>query len=482
VRRNASREADDRASPPPADAADTKRASDRASPPADAEGMKRGSDRASPPSAEAESMSAYDRARRRAPQLRGLRAVPLAVLVAAVVAAMVARVRAPRHVQNADVFVADAGEPSTRSSGGLAGPIPPPSAAVAAGTRSLHGGARRTHRAAGRGPRSVKIGYRAPVGGPVAAQVTTSPDEATLYVATLAGDLIALDRVDGSRRWTVPLGDRAYAAPLVHEDGTIFAPSDAKKLVAVRPDGRVLYRLDLDGEADTAPAFSKEGHVVLAAGRRVYAVSTRGNVVWQYVAAGKIYTAPAVTEDGLVIVGAQDDRVHAIDGKGARAWSVGLGADVDGSPCIADDGTIYVGTDAREVVALDPKGAVRFRTAVGGFVRGALSIARNGDVLAGTYGPTPRVVRIDPSGAIRGAFAIEGTGALEFGIHGAPLEDADGALYFGAQDDAVYAVGPDGLLRFRFLTAGDVDAPLTLLSDGSLVVPSEDGTVTLLLP
>jgi hypothetical protein len=29
---------------------------------------------------------------------------------------------------------------------------------------------------------------------------------------------------------------------------------------------------------------------------------------------------------------------------------------------------------------------------------------------------------------------------------------------------------------------GDVDGPLTLLSDGALVVPSEDGTVTLLLP
>jgi outer membrane protein assembly factor BamB len=444
-------------------------------------------------SPEADDRGSSDDARRSLPARRAdtarrsdvrgvLRAVPIAVLVTMLVAAAIARVRRPSYVQNARIPVADARAPTSRSSGGLAGPTPPPSAAVVVGTRALHGGARHTHRAAARGPRAVKIGYRVPVGGPVAAQVTTSPDETTLYVATLAGELVALDRVDGSRRWTVPLGDRAYATPLVHDDGTVFAASDAKKLLAVRPDGRVLFRLDLDGEADTAPVFSKEGNVVLAAGRRVYAVRPRGDVVWQYLAGGKIYTSPAVTEDGVVIVGAQDDRVHAIDTKGTRVWSVDLGGDVDGSPCISDDGTIYVGTDAREVVALDSKGAVRFRTAVGGFVRGALSVARNGDVLAGTYGPTPRIVRIDPSGTIRGTFAIEGTGAAEFGIHGAPLEDADGALYFGAQDDAVYAIGPDGLLRFRFSTAGDVDAPLTLLSDGSLVVPSEDGTVTLLLP
>ena len=37
-------------------------------------------------------------------------------------------------------------------------------------------------------------------------------------------------------------------------------------------------------------------------------------------------------------------------------------------------------------------------------------------------------------------------------------------------------------VRFRYPTRGDVDVPLTLLSDGSLVVPSEDGSVTLVLP
>ena len=46
------------------------------------------------------------------------------------------------------------------------------------------------------------------------------------------------------------------------------------------------------------------------------------------------------------------------------------------------------------------------------------------------------MVRLGADGLISGAFAIKGTGAKEFGIHGGPLEDADGALYFGAQDDA----------------------------------------------
>jgi outer membrane protein assembly factor BamB len=78
---------------------------------------------------------------------------------------------------------------------------------------------------------------------------------------------------------------------------------------------------------------------------------------------------------------------------------------------------------------------------------------------------------------VRGAFGIQGTGASEFGVHGGALEDDEGTLVFGSQDDRVYAVGPDGKLRWDFLTGGDVDAPLTLLADGTLLVGSDDGSV-----
>jgi outer membrane protein assembly factor BamB len=320
------------------------------------------------------------------------------------------------------------------------------------------------------------------VDGPVAAQVTASPDESTLYVATLGGSLLALDRTNGARKWSVALGERAYSTPLVQDDGTIYVGSDAKKLVAVSPKGTTLFRLETEGEADTGPALGKDGTIVFAAGKHVYATRRGGDLAWRFAAKGKVFTAPAVTDDGVVIVGSQDHHVHAIGAGGALAWTIDLAADVDGAPALGDDGSIYVGTDAADIVKLDPQGHLVWRTNVGGFVRGALSVARNGDVLAGTYGPVPRVVRLSPDGLVRGAFAIQGTGAREFGIHGGPLEDANGVLYFGAQDDAVYAVAPDGSLRWRFKTEADVDAPLSMLSDGSLIVPSEDGTVTLLLP
>jgi len=321
--------------------------------------------------------------------------------------------------------------------------------------------------------------------GAIEAQVVTSPDESTLYAATLDGALVALARQDGAVRFRVPLGGRSYATPCVDERGNVYAASDAKKLYAIHPSGQVAWTLDLDDEGDTACVLSDDGTLVFAAGRTLYGVTQAGNVAWRFVARGKIFTAPAIDDRHRVIVGSQDHHVYAIDPQGLVArkfWSVDLGADVDGSPAIDDDGAIIVGTDAGEIVRLDVDGNVVWVAHVSGFVRGALSIARGGDVLMGVYGPHSRLVRLDgKTGHEKASFDVAGTGSTEFGVHGGPLEDAAGTLYFGAQDDRVYALSPSGKVT-TMQTGADVDAPLTLMSDGALVVASDDGAVYYLEP
>ena len=403
------------------------------------------------------------------------RFAPLAALAA--LAAAVA-FRSPRHTDKPDAQPPAAvigGAPRAAAAGSIASSGGSDLAAGEGAARMFHGDSAHVHRARARGPVAATLAWSRSVGGPVAAQVVASPDEQTLYVASLAGELLALAR-NGDVRWRVALGDRAYGTPLVGGDGTVFVGSDAKRLFAISPAGAVKWRLEVDGECDTSPTFDAAGRVVFAAGRSVYAVDVSGRVAWRYRAGGKVFSSPAILPSGAAVFGAQDGRVCAIDSAGKPVFCTELGADVDASPVVASD-AIYIGTDRGDVVRLDPAGAVAWRTAVGGFVRGGLSLARSGDVLAGVYGPAPRVVRVSPAGLVVGSFSVSGTGAPEFGVHGAPLEDAAHTLYFGAQDDTLYAVGAGGALLFRFATGGDIDAPATLLSDGSLVFASEDGSV-----
>jgi len=381
------------------------------------------------------------------------------------------------------VATARRGAPASSVAGLGAGP-PPSLADRPPGVRMLHGDARHTHRAPGHAPRSApRVAWSRDVGGPIQAQVTTSSDEQTLYVASLGGKLSALARADGTPRWELDLGERVYSTPCVAPDGTIFVGSDARKLVLVSPDGKVKWSLETDGDADTGPVIAEDGSVVYAAGRMVYDVTPLGYVKWRFGARRKVFTAPAIGQHGRIFFGSQDHRAYALAPDGRLVWSVDLGFDVDGAPAVGDDGSVFVGTDGDEVVRIDADdGRVVWRAKVGGYVRGTLSVARNGDVLAGVYGPAPRAVRLTAEdGSLRGEFRIQGTGAREFGVHGGCLEDAAGLLLFGAQDDSVYAIDEAGKLLWRFTTDGDVDAPVTLLGDGSVVVASDDGHVSLLI-
>jgi outer membrane protein assembly factor BamB len=365
---------------------------------------------------------------------------------------------------------------------GVGGGPPPSGIEGVRDARMLHGDAHHTGRAAGRVPTSrPSVIWSRDVGGPVEAQVTVSPDGQTLYAASLGGSLTALARADGTPRWTVPLGDRAYATPCVADDGTLYAGSDAHKLVSLTPEGKIRWTLDTDGDADTGPVIGKDGSVFFAAGRVVYDVTPLGHVKWRFAARRKVFTAPAIAPSGRIVFGSQDHHAYALSPEGALAWSTDLGADVDGAPAIGDDGAVFVGTDGDEVVRLDAEdGHIVWRAGVGGYVRGTLSVARDGDVLAGVYGPTPRLVRLRAAdGSVRGDFRIQGTGARELGVHGGALEDDAGALLFGTQDDDLYAVDAGGDLLWRFHTGGDVDAPPTLLDDGSVVFGSDDGNVYL---
>ncbi len=445
------------------------------------------------------------------------RAIPLATLVVIAAALVGMRVcerwggseQARVHpAADARAPTGDAAAQRARSDGGISlaqTPSPPAEpegadatepadndASLAAAPHLLHGDARRTHRSNATGPTRAKLRWTTPVGGPVEAQVVASPDERTLYVASLGGSLTALDAETGASAWALPLGDRVYSTPCVAPNGTIYVGSDAHLFYAISAKGTVAWKLETAGDADTGALFVGN-LVVFAAGPSVYAVRPGGDVAWRFDAKKKVYTAPALSaepaldggregEKPIIVIGSQDHHVYALTALGALEWSVDLGADVDGAPVVGDDGAITVGTDGGELVRLSASGEVQWKVQVGGYVRGPLSVARNGDALAGVYGPTPRVVRVGVDGGVEASFALPGSGARELGVQGGPLEDATGALFFGAQDDDVHALGPEDAWEWSFATGGDVDAPLTLLSSGALVAASDDGNIYLFDP
>jgi outer membrane protein assembly factor BamB len=356
-------------------------------------------------------------------------------------------------------------------------PAPDISARVAPGPPSmLHLDPARTNRSPFVGPADPTVLWSFDAAAPIEAAPAQLSD-GTIVVGTLAGRVIGISP-DGRQTMSIDLKERVYSSPLIDRDA-LYVGSDKQRFFGLSTKGTIRWQLDTDGDTDTGAAPTPYGAMVFSSGRMLYAVRSNASIAWRMKANRKLYSSPAVAQDGTVYVGSQDNRLYAVQADGRVRWALDLGSDVDCAPAVGDDGTVYVGVDDNAVVAIDPaQPKIRWRTKVGGHVRGSLTLTRNHGVTAGVYGPAPGVVQIDAeSGEVRWKFSVRGTGATEFGVHGSPVEDAAGMLYFGAQDDQVYSLMADGTLRWKLGTGGDVDAPIVLGMQGRLYAASDDGKV-----
>ena len=58
------------------------------------------------------------------------------------------------------------------------------------------------------------------------------------------------------------------------------------------------------------------------------------------------------------------------------------------------------------------------------------------------------------------------------GVNGGPIIGDDGTIYFGDEDWDIYAIYPNGTLRWKYHTDGDITSAPALAEDGTLYVGS----------
>jgi outer membrane protein assembly factor BamB len=215
-------------------------------------------------------------------------------------------------------------------------------------------------------------------------------------------------------------------------------------------------------------------------GRSPFALPTvKPSIWWTVLTGGPIVSSPAVAADGSVLVGSHDGKLWAIARDGTFRWSYATGDIIFSSPAVAHDGTIYIGSDDDHLYAVVPAtakprwimqmGACPQRVGIG-------PEASRCDIDAGpTVGPDgviytggDGIYAINPDGTLRWRFATGGH------VSSAPAVLPDGTVVAGSQDDLVYAVAPNGQKRWDFRAGADVEAAPAIGDDGTIYVGSDD--------
>jgi len=203
-------------------------------------------------------------------------------------------------------------------------------------------------------------------------------------------------------------------------------------------------------------------------------------------------TPVSIAPDGTVVVVATapvpggDAALYALDTRGSVRWRLPLAPGRPSYAAIAGAGREWVawvavaGAMRSWVVVADERGHALWRWPTGrplDVIEGGVTLARrtashpSRSGLA-YVGSTVGVYGLDLSR--RRAWLFFDTRVRHAGAAGVPTTDVDGTVYVATTAGHVYAVGPDGRVRWRYDTGRDARGGLTLYPDGTVLVTSHD--------
>lgn len=130
-------------------------------------------------------------------------------------------------------------------------------------------------------------------------------------------------------------------------------------------------------------------------------------------------------------------------------------------PAVAADGTLYL-AGAAGVGAVQPDGTIRWMQRIG-YITGTPSLTPTGDVAVGTSGGA--LLQITPQGDIRVRTLTGGQ------VRGAPLVLADGSMVVGAFDQALHRFDAEGRRLFRLPMSGQIQGAAAWSKNGEILVP-----------
>lgn len=181
-----------------------------------------------------------------------------------------------------------------------------------------------------------------------------------LYVATLRGELVCLDRFRGDVVWQYTIPSRKYrtsirSSPAADLERIFFGADDGKLYAVAVKDGKFLWSFTAGKSIVSTPSVADNKVYVGANDGYVYCLNAEtGVLVWRRRLNSALYASQAVT-GGWVYVGAADGDLYCLNAStGEELWRFQTGSVISAPPLVSGE-LVFVGTLDKHLYALDAK-------------------------------------------------------------------------------------------------------------------------------
>jgi outer membrane protein assembly factor BamB len=339
-------------------------------------------------------------------------------------------------------------------------------------------------------------------GNPVTIQIISSPaiaPDGTIYVGSTDNKLYAL-KADGTVKWTYLTGDQIVASPAIGSDGTVYVGSADRQFYAINPDGSLKWIYPTKDVLTSSAALGTDGtiyvggtnldYTIFCAAEPIrvklgtlYAINPDGTLKWDITLSGAVNSSPAIASDGIIYIGSAGDILYDRINRCDKATEF---PSSDVYPCYPVNGHVY---------AINPDGTLKWDFKTLGDVDSSAAIGADGtiyigsDYATGAYGDDKTVWITIGSATTGYLYAINPNGTLKwftdlFGdVKSSPAIGGDGTIYVGSDKEDVFALNPDnGEIIWQYPTRGAVRSSPALTADGTIYIGSNDASLYALNP
>ncbi|MFH1860065.1 MAG: PQQ-binding-like beta-propeller repeat protein, partial [bacterium] len=307
-------------------------------------------------------------------------------------------------------------------------------------------------------------------------------------------------------RWRKHIRGYISGQPVVDQSGKIYFGSSEGMFFAIKPDDNE-SSINLGSGVDSTCALGQSG--------AIYALCKDGSlcaldketlrIKWKYSTNIPCsWASPAVSSDEIIYFGTDDGNLYAIDKDGKLLWNVLLGASIRSTPAIDKSGTIYVSSTLGSLYAITPDGKIKWEKGIRVSPFSSPCISPDGDIYVATLDNS--LAAITPDGSINitkvnssiyslpafghnqeiyigtedGLCIITSNGIQQvptgniFRSH--PIVDAKGVVFVASRSGNIYAVLPDGKIKWRY-QIGITPCPMSLGPGDTLYVGDRKGDV-----